>query len=136
MHIIHNCLKRFFIWHSALLKGKHLFKINHIWSNPTQFCEDAAELSSKTILLIKAVPWNVKSPYPAGMEQWVTAKKLPYFGVRDFYIAEGKISSGGFPLASGWTEIERITGSKDKIVHLTVLLEEASFLHVARQRFL
>lgn len=128
-------LRMFFVWHSALLKGKHFFKINHIWSNPTQFCEDAAMLSFKRIFLIKAMPWNVKSPNPAGMEQWVTGKKLPFFGVRDFYMVEGKISSE-FPSASGYTEIERITGSKDEVVHLTVLLEVALFLHVSGQRFL
>lgn len=64
----HNLqLRMFFVWHIALLKGKYFFKINHIWSNPTQFCEDAAMLSSKRMFLIKAMPWNVKSP---NLQEW------------------------------------------------------------------
>jgi len=48
----------------------------------------------------------------------VTGKKQLYFDVRDSYAEEGKISSGDLPSASGCTEIERITCSKDTIVHI------------------
>lgn len=69
------------------------------------------------------------------MEQWGTGKKQLYFGVRDSYEEEGKISSGDLPSASGCTEIERIAYSKDKIVHNCAdSCEGASFLHVTRLR--
>lgn len=62
------------------------------------------------------------------MEQWGTGKKQLYFGVRDSYEEEGKISSGDLPSASGCTEIERIAYSKDKIVHITVLIHVKGLL--------